>query len=148
MSIDASRICGTLYQGSAPPTGPRLAQSGFDVLVLAAREVQPPAWQFPGVEVLRIPMDDVPLRLTRSQVADVKSMASMIASRLRKGQKVLVTCRAGLNRSGLLVGATLVRELQMRPTDAVRLVRDRRSFLALNNPAFVHAIVVSMKPRS
>lgn len=148
MSIDASRIYGALYQGSAPPTGPRLAQSGFDVLVLAAREVQPPSWKFPGVEVLRLPMDDVPLRLTRAQLADVQALASMIAMRLSHGQKVLVTCRAGLNRSGLLVGATLARELGMRPTDAVRLVRDKRSFLALNNPAFVHAIVTSMKPQS
>lgn len=147
MSIDASRITGELYQGSAPPIGDELAKAGFDTVILTAVEYQPASALFPGVEVLRLPMEDVPVRLTYEQSRRVAELARMVKLRLARGSRVLVTCRAGLNRSGLLVATFLTQEAGMRPVDAVRLVRARRSALALNNPAFVHAVVVGLVPR-
>lgn len=142
MTIDASRITGELFQGSAPPTGEELARAGFDTVVLTAVEYQPSSALFPGVEVLRLPMEDVPVRLSRAQFRAISELARMIKLRLARGSRVLVTCRAGLNRSGLVVATLLAREAGMKPVDAVRLVRAKRSILALNNPAFVHAVIV------
>ena len=148
MAVEASRITGELFQGSAPPVGAELAKAGFDVVVLTAEEYQPSAWQFPGVEVLRLPMADVPLRVPPEQLKAISELARTIAFRLGRGARVLVTCRAGLNRSGLVVGTYLVQEAGLSPMDAVKTIRSRRSVLALNNPAFVHAIVVGLRPSS
>jgi hypothetical protein len=49
-----------LYQGSKPPFGTELKDLGFDVLVLAAREIQPASVYFPGIEVIHAPIDDMP----------------------------------------------------------------------------------------
>lgn len=142
MSIDASRITGDLYQGSAPPIGDELAKAGFDTVVLTAVDYQPPSAFFPGIEVIRLPMADVPVRLSREQLRSISELARIIRLRLARGNRVLVTCRAGLNRSGLVVATLLAQEADMKPVDAIRLVRARRSALALNNPAFVRAVIV------
>lgn len=145
MILDASHITGGLYQGSLPPKGSELAQAGFDVVVLTADEYQPSDWSFPGVEVLRLPMADIPVRLSQDQLRAVASLAAAVGTRLSSGFRVLVTCRAGLNRSGLVTGTYLVRELGMQPMQAVRLIRAKRSLLALNNPAFVHALFANRR---
>lgn len=48
---------------------------------------------------------------------------------------VLVRCQAGLNRSGLIVALTLVKDGH-DPDDAIRLIRERRSPFALCNRFF------------
>jgi protein-tyrosine phosphatase len=140
VNIDASHIHGRLYIGSRPPVGRRLAWAGFDTVVLAAEEYQPAEWKIPGVEVIYAPMRDVPVRLTPEQLRTVGIVAERIARELALGRKVLVTCRAGLNRSSLLAAVALVVGSGMSPLQAIRLIRQKRSVLALNNPAFVHAI--------
>jgi protein-tyrosine phosphatase len=47
----------------------------------------------------------------------------------------LVRCHSGYNRSGLVVGQTLI-ELGYQPGDAIDLIRQRRSSLALNNKVY------------
>jgi protein-tyrosine phosphatase len=143
--IDGSRILGNLFQGGIPVEGTHLCKAGFDVLVLAAEEVQPEDWKFPGVHVLRLPMKDEPKLLTPRQVKLLRSLSREVAWHLERGHRVLVTCRAGLNRSGLIVASTLLRTTTMSPTQVIRLIRQKRSPIALNNPAFVHAIVTEMR---
>lgn len=145
MPIDATQIKGNLYQGGEPPTGPALCKAGFDALVLAAVEVQPDAWKVPGVRVIRVPMEDVPVMLTPRQLRDVRLAAQTVAALLDHGKKVLVTCQMGLNRSGLIVADTLLRTTTMSPVQAIRLIRSRRGPLALSNPAFVHALVTDLR---
>ena len=145
MLIDASRIWGNLFQGGSPLEGSHLCKAGFDVLVLAAEEIQPEGWRFPGVQVLRLPMRDEPKILTPRQVKLLRAISREVAAYLERGQRVLVTCRAGLNRSGIIVASTLLRTTRMSPTQIIRLVRRKRSPMALNNPAFVHAIVTEMR---
>ncbi|MHC4814343.1 MAG: protein-tyrosine phosphatase family protein [Planctomycetota bacterium] len=137
--VDADRIAPKLYQGSLPPQGWALARSGFKVLVLAAREYQPPAWSFPGVDVIRLPMDDVDRPLNEAQRARVKLAAQIVSQRARRGERVLVTCAAGLNRSGLIVG-TALKLAGLGGCDAVRRIRRARGPLALSNPSFVQAL--------
>lgn len=127
--------------------GAGLRNAGFDVLVLSAEEVQPEGWRFPGVKVLRLPMRDIPVRLEPTQVEDVRRVAAELSHHLARGRHVLVTCRAGLNRSGLIVAATLLQTTQLSPLQVIRLIRSRRNPIALNNPAFVHAIVTQLGQR-
>jgi protein-tyrosine phosphatase len=68
--------------------------------------------------------------------ARVDELAVTIAEALGAGRRVLVRCSGGLNRSGLVVAATLVR-LGHAPDDAIVLVRRARGPWALTNPAFV-----------
>lgn len=145
MPIDASRIHGGLYQGGAPPKGRALSKAGFDVVVLCAEEYQPDDHLFPGVSVVRLPMADIPVLLTEKQLRMLKLTAREVAFRLERGQKVLVTCAAGLNRSGLLNAAILIEAYGASPVQAIRTVRLHRNALALNNPAFVHAIVTQLR---
>ena len=114
-------------------------------MVLAAEEIQPEGWRFPGVQVLRLPMRDEPKILTPRQVKILRAISREVAAYLERGQRVLVTCRAGLNRSGIIVASTLLRTTRMSPTQIIRMVREKRSPMALNNPAFVHAIVTEMR---
>ena len=144
MLIDASRIEGELFLGGKPPTGSHLCEAGFDVVVLAAEEYQPPDWKFPGVVVVRVPMRDVPVRLGRKQVRDVQAVADLVNHYLSKGRRVLVTCKAGLNRSALVAAATLLERPGATPLAVIQRIRKQRNPVALNNPAFIHAIVTEL----
>ena len=53
-----------------------------------------------------------------------------------RGGKVLVRCQAGLNRSGLTVALILLRA-GYKASDAINLIRMRRSYNALNNEEYV-----------
>lgn len=145
VALDATEIAPLLYQGSVPPEGQELTASGFHLLLLCAREHQPPATRFPGVRVYYCPSRDTPDPTAR-ELAVAWEASRVAADAIARGQKVLVTCFAGLNRSGLVVGFTLVR-LGIRPKDAVRLVQSRRA-LSLNNPTFVQAIEACRPPSS
>jgi hypothetical protein len=68
--------------------------------------------------------------------ARVDELAGLTTEAVGAGRRVLVRCSGGLNRSGLVVGATLVR-LGHAPDDAIALVRRARGPWALTNPGFV-----------
>ena len=112
---------GWLAQGSAPPPGVRIP---FDVVVLAAQEYQDLQGPY---EVIRVPLDDGPMPdpLTRARI---RSAAREIARRVRNGQRVLVTCWQGRNRSGVLAGLALV-ELGLHPQRAINRIRRYRNGL-------------------
>ena len=134
-----SRIGPRLYQGIAPPTGPALKNLGWDVLVLCAEEFQPSASEFPGLEVIHAPNDDADREPTTDELAIVMSRALLVAMRVREGKRVLVTCRLGMNRSGL-VSATALHFLTGAGGEAcVKRVRDARPG-ALSNPHFVRVL--------
>ena len=71
------------------------------------------------------------------EAADSAITAAMIvASRVEDGQRVLVRCRAGLNRAGL-VSALAMMYLNYRAEDAIQLLRALRSPWMLCNQAYV-----------
>lgn len=101
--LDCDHIFRTLWQGAAPETGDRVRAEGFDCLVLCAIEYQPGPENFPGVEVLYVPYEDNQHREIPTEILKrVHAAAREVANRLREYKKVLVTCQAGLNRSGLV----------------------------------------------
>lgn len=104
--LDATQVGPKLYVGSAPPEGRTLADSGFDVLVLCAQEYQPSAATYPGVEILRVPIDDTDA-LPPSHLRNVLRMGARIAMRVKLGQRVLVTCVMGRNRSAFVTAVAL-----------------------------------------
>ena len=115
-----------LAQGSAPPPGMRIP---FDVIVLAAKEYQP---ELPGYEVMHVPLDDGPPPDQETR-ARIRAAAHRIASHVREGRRVLVTCWQGRNRSGVLAGLALV-ELGLPRDRTIRRIRTYRN--GLTNPYF------------
>ncbi|MDP8931887.1 MAG: dual specificity protein phosphatase family protein [Actinomycetota bacterium] len=66
----------------------------------------------------------------------IRRIARQVSAWLDAGLSVLVRCKAGMNRSGLVVARTLV-ERGLQPQEAIDLIRRRRHRRALNNRAFV-----------
>lgn len=135
MSVDASLVAPHLAIGSVPPRGSELAELGVRVLVLAAKEAQPPASSYPGVAILRVPfLDRFFEPLPKRTLERVVEVAREVAKRVKAGDDVLVTCLMGLNRSGLIVGLAL-RMLGYSGREAVELLQRKRPG-ALSNPRF------------
>jgi protein-tyrosine phosphatase len=80
------------------------------MLVLCAREIQDPD-DHPQVEVVLAPMDDSTLRTDfPGELSTAQRARDAVLPAIRSGKRVLVTCRQGRNRSGL-VCALVLREL-------------------------------------
>jgi hypothetical protein len=125
---------GRLAQGSKPEPYTDLSDR-FDTIVFTADEYQPLASWFPGVRVLHVPLDDDPRGVTVADLDRAERASLEIVSRLRHGQRVLVTCWQGRNRSGLVSALTLIR-LGTSPKIAIARIRYAR-LNALSNPHFV-----------
>lgn len=79
------------------------------------------------------PIEDGPM----PDAATVRSIASFTARLLSEDNAVLVHCRSGHNRSGLICARTLI-ELGMSPEEAIQTVREKRGDgHALTNDNFV-----------
>ena len=145
--MDAHPIVPRLWQGSMPMAGPQIAGHGFDVLVLCAEEYQPPAEWFPGVRVIYAPnRDDYERAPTSRELAAAKDASKLVAMHVMSGDKVLVTCMAGRNRSGLVTALALKRLYGMSGKQAILLVRERRKHVtgeALSNPHFIRWLTAS-----
>lgn len=125
-----------LYVGSAPPAGASFPLDHIKTLILCAFEYQPHGWQFPGLEVLRVPLHDMGEPMTLAEAHAAVRMASRVRRRLDSGRRVLVTCAQGRNRSGL-VAAIAMRMGGYSASRAIKAVRDARGEDALSNPYFV-----------
>jgi protein-tyrosine phosphatase len=85
--------------------------------------------------------------LLPAQIDRVAELAVWAAAQLRAGRTVLVRCRAGLNRSGLVTAQTLI-ELGDDPRMAIERVRRARSESALNNTIFVDYLTTGLSVSS
>jgi hypothetical protein len=138
--LDANEIFPLLFQGSVPPQGPILREMGFSAVVLCADESQPPAWKFEGIDVIHAPNDDNPVRPpTREELDIAVKAAKQVVKRVLAGKKVLVTCMAGLNRSGLVNALALHMLTGWAGTMCVDHVQAKRE-AALCNRYFVEVI--------
>lgn len=117
---------GLLAQGSAPPVGVPLP---FDVVVLAAMEYQP---ELPGFTVLHVPLDDGPPPDHSTRVR-ICGAARRVAEHVQAGDRVLVTCWQGRNRSGVISGLAM-RVLGVPGVQAAERIRRVRN--GLTNPHF------------
>lgn len=138
--LDASAVARRLWVGGAPPLDRDLPD--FDVLFLCASEIQPPAVAF-SRELVRVPLrDDVltPYELKRAIIG-----GTQVAEALRRGQRVLVTCHQGRNRSALVAGLGIGLVTRMTTPQIVRLMRERRHPAALGNAHFVDVLQRALK---
>lgn len=138
--IDANEVVGNLWQGSLPPQGGVLRRAGFDAVFLCAREHQPSGGSFRGIRVFRAPLDDDPAGMSSRERDTWLAAASKASSLSRSGARVLVTCFAGLNRSGIVVAQAL-QCTGYGTEDAIFLVRRARGQRALFNQAFVKELM-------
>jgi protein-tyrosine phosphatase len=133
-NIDASLVAPLLFVGARPPSG---RYRWISVVVLCAKEYQPPSYAFPGLTVLRVPItDDFVHPLSDVDTALVISNARTVARYLESGARVLVTCRMGINRSALVAAIAMQIAYDMDAGEAIDQIRDTRSPQALCNPRF------------
>lgn len=69
-------------------------------------------------------------------VNDVEAASEMVVSRLVMGQKVLVRCMAGINRSSLVAALVMIKQ-GLTADEAINKIRSERSPYCLFNPAYV-----------
>lgn len=145
MLIDATRLGPKLYQGSFPVQA--VAPLGIDVLVLCARELQTRSAE-PGLVTLRCPLDDhANAVLSRGDWQNALRTGALVARYIRSGRRVLVTCAAGRNRSGL-VSAIALHELTGRSgKECIEHIQSRR-LNALTNDDFVAALRIGLPPKA
>lgn len=137
--IDATPIAPGLYQGGAPPRGDAVRRCGFQTLVLTAQEIQPGSVDFPGVTVIHAPNDDSGTALTQAQWQTAVQAAELVARRVARGEKVLVTCAMGRNRSGLVSALALHFLTGVSGAEAARMVKAQRQ-PSLTNRWFLSAL--------
>lgn len=70
---------------------------------------------------------------------EINGIVDQVVESLERG-KTLVHCQAGLNRSNLIAACTLVR-LGRTPEEAISLLREKRSPLALCNKTFENYVL-------
>ncbi len=133
--LNFNKVITSLYMGSAPTRNDKILQGFFDV-VLCAEEHQP---QLPGVSVVRVPMPDS--IITAEQLRDAVHAAKRVARNINESKPTLVTCHAGLNRSGLVCALALMEcAKHYSAQQAIDLVREARGTYALSNPYFVKVL--------
>lgn len=140
------QIYTNLFQGACPPPGGLVATKGFQALVLAAEEHQQ-VDLYPGVHVILAPGDDDdrPHRLEQFLPTWLRA-AEEVAHRVKDGQKVLVTCMAGLNRSGFITAVALHHLTGWSGEACVKWIQRRRRN-ALCNETFVKYLRENIKPK-
>jgi len=132
--VEASLVAPRLYVGSRPRPG---RYRWFNMVVLCAKEYQPPSFGFPGMNVIRIPLvDDFVHPLSIVDQALVVSNARTIARYLEGGACVLSTCWQGWNRSALVAAIAMQIAFDMSADNAITQIRETRSPNALGNPRF------------
>lgn len=134
---DLNETVPNLWQGSRHSIFKYLVRYGFKVLVFCAEEWQPPRSMFPSsIEVIYAPNSDDPLREpTRNELLRAVQAGREGATAVRRGKKVLTTCMAGLNLSGLVNALALHFITGDDGTTCMNLIHRQRP-RALSNPQF------------
>ncbi len=108
----------------------RLRGKGVDTLICALPPVErdllglgaePEAARSAGLSFVEFPIADFSV----PDVEALRSLATEIAKDIRKGYFVVIHCRGGIGRSGVVAGATLI-ALGAGADEAMRLVSEAR----------------------
>lgn len=133
--LDASKVANRLWMGARPPADRPLPM--FGTVILCASEYQPIMVPFIG-NVIRCPLEDA--TPTANELAMASAAARAAARAWKDGQRVLVTCYAGLNRSGLVTALMLIQLGKRTPAQIIGAIRGARGSNALSNDDFVAVI--------
>lgn len=135
LALDASPVFHRLWMGSKPPVDRQMRS--LDAIVLCADSYQPQLPHYHG-RVIRCPIEDgVP---TANELAMAAAAAKQAAAVWKGGGRVLVTCYAGLNRSGLVTGLVLLAVTRKRAPEVIAMIRSARGANALYNQHFVRVL--------
>jgi protein-tyrosine phosphatase len=99
--------------------------------------------------VLRCPLPDANLDIVQLAIAAATSVT--VAKTVAQGQRVLVTCAKGLNRSGLIAALALGQLTTMSGSQIITHIRKYRGPLALSNPHFqaiIRCLIGEGRPRA
>ena len=107
----------------------------FDAVVTLYAWANPFSW---GVEELRYGFGDGDMNFV--DVDRIVRLATWALERWSEGDRVLIRCQAGLNRSGLITALTLILAGH-EPEEAIALIRSKRSRYALFNQSFVNWLI-------
>lgn len=86
----------------------------------------------PDTERVEVEMYDAGVVPDENQLHE---LADTVVAALERGGKVLVHCQAGLNRSNLVTALALIKRGRT-PSEAINLLREKRSPVVLCNQAF------------
>ena len=140
-----------LYQGGTEDDGvigcPKpaghydIAHQQFDVVVTLYADAQPAAW---GVEELRFGFWDA--ELNEFFIRKAIRMARLAHARWHGGERVLIRCQAGVNRSGFIMALVLMLE-GLSAERAIEHIRECRSPFVLSNQHFEHWLLTEAQDR-
>ncbi len=136
-----SKILNELYQGGTEDEATtyrgdkRLPTVGdprpFDSVVSLCAYTLPVGWL---VKEMRFAFPDGPLEPWT--IKEIEAVADWVHTQWKAGDRVLIRCQAGMNRSSLVTALVLMRE-GMRSDEAIALIREKRSEYCLSNNHFV-----------
>ncbi len=116
--------------GAVPANHYAWGKHEFDVVVTLYADAQPAQW---GVEELRFGFPDS--ALTEFAIRKALRLARIAHARWRGGERVLIRCQAGVNRSGFIMALVLMME-GLPAERAIEHIRECRSPFVLSNQAF------------
>ena len=102
----------------------------FDVVVTLDSYTLPVGWH---VKELRFGFTDGPVEADIYE--EVERISDWAFVEWHAGNKVLIRCHAGLNRSGLVTGLVLLKSGK-KFDEVIELIRSKRGEFALSNPQF------------
>jgi hypothetical protein len=136
-----SKILGELYQGGTDDEKTtfrgqkRLPTVGdprpFDSVVSLCAYTLPVGWL---VKEMRFAFPDGPLEPWT--IPEIEAIADWAHRQWKAGDRVLIRCQAGMNRSSLITAMVLMKE-GLSSDEAIDLIRKQRSEYCLSNQHFV-----------
>ena len=102
----------------------------FDAIVTMYAYAQPADWK---VQEFRYGVPDA--SITDIDLDRLRQAVDFGYDRWKQGDRVLVRCQAGLNRSGLILALILIKD-GLEPAEAINRIRDNRGPDALFNDNF------------
>jgi len=109
---------------------PMITKKDFDLVITAYASANPVDW---FVKELRFGFYDSDMQ--DFDPNELKPIVRMAHEDWKRGQRVLIRCQAGMNRSGLIMALVLIRE-GYTADEAINLIRTKRSKHALFNGRF------------
>lgn len=72
-------------------------------------------------------------------IPEIEEIAKWAYSRWKSGERVLIRCQAGMNRSSLITSLVLMRD-GMSPEEAIAIIRTKRSPYVFSNKHFLEYV--------
>jgi hypothetical protein len=109
----------------------------FDSILTMYAWARPADWK---VQEYRYGVPDA--RISDMDLSRLRQAVNWGYKQWKKGDRVLVRCQAGLNRSGLVTALILIKD-GMNPESAIRTIRKNRADIALFNEHYVNWLMTS-----